>query len=135
MRLFFALTLLSSFAWAQYSSPAPSAINGADIVCQNAKEDMQVSVNTNTGKIWVKAVSNKSNEGFETWGNVWTGIESPEKYEGEVLSEITFNGVRMYSSLIIRRASDRPQMEFEMYEVANGNDYRKVTLNDCRIGQ
>lgn len=134
MRLFFAVTFLSVFAWAQYSSPVPKAITGADIVCQNAKEDLQVSVNTSTGKIWAKAVSNKSNEGFEAWGNVWTGIRSSESYEGEVLSEMTFNEIRMYTTLIMRNVSGRPEMTFEMYPVANGNDFRKVTLKDCKLG-
>lgn len=135
MRLFLGLTLLASMASAQYSSPVPREISGADIVCQNAKEDLQVSINTTTGKIWAKAVSNKSNEGFEAWGNVWSGIRSAEKYEGEVLSEMTFNNIRMYTTLIMRRVSDKPQMSFEMYPVANGNDFRKVTLNDCKLGQ
>jgi len=132
--LFFAVTLLSTIAWAQYSSPVPKEITGADIVCQNAKEDLQVSVNTATGKIWAKAVSNKSNEGFEAWGNVWTGIHSADRYEGEVLSEMTFNDIRMYTTLIMRQVSGKPEMTFEMYPVANSNDFRKVTLKDCTLG-
>lgn len=134
MRLFLVITLFSTFVWAQYSSPVPKEISGADIICQSAKEDLQVSVNTATGRIWAKAVSNKSNEGFETWGNVWTGIRSAEQYEGEVLSEITFNGVRMYTTLIMRQVSGKPEMSFEMYSVANGNDFRKATLKDCKLG-
>lgn len=134
MRLFLAITFVSTFAWAQYSSPVPKEISGADIVCQNAKEDLQVSINTTTGKIWAKAVSNRSNEGFETWGNVWTGIFSVDRYEGEVLSEITFNDIRMYATLIMRNVSGKPEMTFEMYPVANGNDFRKVTLKDCKLG-
>ena len=106
MRLFLILTFFGVSSWAQYSSPVPREITGADIVCQNAKEDLQVSINTTTGKIWAKAVSNKSNEGFEAWGNVWTGIQSAEKFEGEVLSEMTFNSIRMYTTVIMRRISE-----------------------------
>ncbi len=134
MRLFLAISFFSTFAWAQYSSPEPKVFSGADIVCQIAKEDFQVSVNTTTGKIWAKAVSNKSNEGFEAWGNVWSGIRSSDRYEGEVLSEMTFNNIRMYTTLIMRQVSGQPEMTFEMYPVANGNDFRKVTLKDCKLG-
>jgi len=135
MRLFLVLTFFSVLASAQYSSPVPKVISGADIVCSNAKEDLQVSINTTTGKIWAKAVSNKSNEGFEAWGNVWTGIQSAERFEGEVLSEMTFNNIRMYTTLIMRSVNGKPEMSFEMYPVANGNDFRKVTLKDCKLGQ
>jgi hypothetical protein len=138
MSKFLFLTLISTFvsslAMAQYSSPIPTEIQGADIVCENKKEDMQVSVNTTTGRIWVKAVSNSSNLGFETWGDVWSGIHSSENYLGEVLSEITFNGIRMYSTLMMRMFDGKPQMDFEMYPVANGYDYRKVKLVDCKMG-
>ncbi len=134
MRLFFLLFFVTCLSWAQYSSPTPTEIANPDIVCQNKKEDMQVSVNTNLGKIWVKAVSNPSNLGFETWGNVWTGIDSAQRYEGEVASEITFNGVRMYSFLLITTVNGKAELQFEMYPVANGNDFRKVKLNDCVLG-
>lgn len=135
MRLFFFLFFFTCLSWAQYSSPTPTEITNPDIVCQNKKEDMQVSVNTTTGKIWVKAVSNKANEGFETWGNVWTGIDSARRYEGEVATEITFNGIRMHSFLLITTVNDKPELQFEMFPIGNGYDFRKVKMNDCVLGE
>src|SRR4051812_38257510 len=119
MRLFLVVMLFAGMAFAQYSSPIPQEITGADIVCQNTKEDLQVSINTTTGKIWVKSASSKTNKGVEAWGSVWTGIQSAEKYEGEVMSELTMKRTRMYFSLLLRKTSEGPQMEVEMYSAEN----------------
>jgi hypothetical protein len=135
MRLFLVVTLFAGFAFAQYSNPVPQEISGADIVCQNTKEDIQVSINTEAGKIWMKSASSKSNKGLEAWGSVWTGIQSSEKYEGEVMSEMNVKNVRMYFSLVLRKTAAGPQMEVEMYSADDGRDFRKVILDQCNLGR
>jgi hypothetical protein len=134
MRIFIFISLLSVFASAQYSSPVPKDIEGADIVCVNTKEDLQVSINTTLGKIWVKPASSKANKGVEAWGSVWTGIQSAERYEGEVMSELNIKNNRMYFSIVLRKTDSGAQMEAEMYSAEDGRDFRKVILDQCKLG-
>ena len=107
-----------------------SRVENADIVCANVTENLRVSFSTSRDQIWLSELTGKSDMHDEVQGKVYTGINSPDRFTGEVLGEIVLNSVPMYISLILRDVNGQPSLEGSYYEQKNSSNYRQFKL-DC----
>lgn len=131
MKFFIAVILLSSFALAQKSEI--SEIQNTGIVCKNSGIDIQVEIDANKGKIWLKKQSSAANMGVLVRGAVFSGIHAGDRYMGEVVGEVTYNDTRSYITIIMRNVKDKPQMELFLHPLVNQMDYSRILMNDCEI--
>ncbi len=127
--LFLVVLQMSLFAQAA-AKELKSRVEGADIVCANVTENLKVSFNTSRDQIWLGELTSKSDVADEVQGKVYQGINSPDRFTGEVLGEIVLNSVPMYISLILRDVNGQPSLEGTYYEQKNSSNYRQFKL-DC----
>lgn len=127
--LFLVVLQMSLFAQAA-AKELKSRVERADIVCANVTENLKVSFNTSRDQIWLGELTSKSDVADEVQGKVYQGINSPDRFTGEVLGEIVLNSVPMYISLILRDVNGQPSLEGTYYEQKNSSNYRQFKL-DC----
>ncbi|MEK6627042.1 MAG: hypothetical protein AABY53_00310 [Bdellovibrionota bacterium] len=111
------ILVLSNIALAQHNS-------ADEIICTNSENSAKFSINTNTGKILF-------NNTYKVHAPVFSGINSPQDYIGEVVAEIEIEGIGYYLTLIMRETNNKPQLEAIWFDKRYHQELNRYFLNNC----
>jgi len=133
MKLFLAALFVTTLAFATGEKGLVSEIENSNIVCTNSVGNLDIYVNTSKGRVWFKDTTTAGNFADEAYGPVFSGVYSSEKYFGEILGEIRWQGKPMYFTLIFRERRGKPELETHMYHVKYQNEVVTYFSSNCQF--
>ena len=131
--VFFVIIGLIGFSCFAETRGLRSEIKSPDIVCSSTSDDLQVLINTASGRIWYKEVSSNARVAAEVEGAVYSGVSTPQRFEGEILGEGLFAGADSYFTLIFRRVNDSAQLEFLVYPKQDQKRVLRYLFSSCEL--
>lgn len=133
MKLFLAVLLVFTSAFAANDKGVVSGIENSNIVCSNSVGNLDVHVNTTKGKVWFKDTTTQGNLANEAYGPLFSGVYSSDKYFGEILGEVEWQGKPMYFTLIFRERRGKPELETQLYHVKYQDEVVTYHSSNCEL--